>query len=65
MPDGPEQLRGRRADAAACRIVWYDTVRCDGWWADEIVYGDTTRFVLVRPDGGRLSLATTLLDRGR
>jgi UDP-N-acetylmuramate: L-alanyl-gamma-D-glutamyl-meso-diaminopimelate ligase len=49
------------AGAAGCRTVWYDTARCDGWWADEIVYGDTTRFVLVRPDGGRLPLATTLL----
>ncbi len=50
------------AGEAACRIVWYDTQRCDGgWWADEIVYGDTTRFVLVRPDGRRLALTTTLL----
>jgi UDP-N-acetylmuramate: L-alanyl-gamma-D-glutamyl-meso-diaminopimelate ligase len=49
------------AGEARCRIVWYDTKRCEGWWADEIVYGETSRFVLVRPDGGRLSLATTLL----
>jgi UDP-N-acetylmuramate: L-alanyl-gamma-D-glutamyl-meso-diaminopimelate ligase len=50
------------AGQAGCRIVWYDTARCEGgWWADEVVYGDVTRFVLVRPDGGRLALATTLL----
>lgn len=49
------------AAEAACRVVWYDTAPCEGWWADEIVYGETTRFVLVRPDGRRLSLATTLL----
>jgi UDP-N-acetylmuramate: L-alanyl-gamma-D-glutamyl-meso-diaminopimelate ligase len=49
------------ASAAGCRIVWYDTVKCEGWWADEIAYGDTTRFTLVRPDGRRLPLATTLL----
>ncbi|MBS0361577.1 MAG: hypothetical protein JSR98_09365, partial [Proteobacteria bacterium] len=54
------------AGEAASRIVWYDTHpnphgRCDGWWADEVVVGGTTRFVLVRPDGGRLALSTTLL----
>jgi UDP-N-acetylmuramate: L-alanyl-gamma-D-glutamyl-meso-diaminopimelate ligase len=49
------------AGQAAGRIVWYDTARCDGWWADQIVYGETTRFVLVSPDGGRLPLATSLL----
>jgi UDP-N-acetylmuramate: L-alanyl-gamma-D-glutamyl-meso-diaminopimelate ligase len=50
------------AGEAGCRIVWYDTGRCDGgWWADDVVYGDTTRFTLVRPDGGRLALATSLL----
>lgn len=54
------------AGEARCRIVWYDTAAPssgpgDGWWADEIVYGETTRFVLVRPDGRRLALATSLL----
>jgi UDP-N-acetylmuramate: L-alanyl-gamma-D-glutamyl-meso-diaminopimelate ligase len=53
------------AGEARCRIVWYDTTRpssgLEGWWADEIVYGETTRFVLIRPDGGRLPLATSLL----
>ena len=54
------------AGEGACRIVWYDTQRCSpdqegGWWADEIVYGETTRFVLIRPDGARLPMATSLL----
>ncbi|HEY4031357.1 MAG TPA: Mur ligase family protein [Caulobacteraceae bacterium] len=46
---------------ASARIVWYDTARCDGWWAQDIVYGETTRFTLVRPDGGKMPLATGLL----
>ncbi len=47
--------------AAASRIVWYDTARCDGWWADDVVYGDVTRFTLVSPDGPRIALSTSLL----
>lgn len=46
---------------ASCRIVWYDTARCDGWWAEDVAYGDTTRFTLVGPDGGKLALSTGLL----
>jgi UDP-N-acetylmuramate: L-alanyl-gamma-D-glutamyl-meso-diaminopimelate ligase len=49
------------AGEAASRIVWYDTDRCDGWWAQDVVYGETTRFTLVRPDGGKLALSTVLL----
>jgi UDP-N-acetylmuramate: L-alanyl-gamma-D-glutamyl-meso-diaminopimelate ligase len=49
------------AGHAACRIVWYDTAPCPGWWAQGVVYGETTRFTLVRPDGGKLALETTLL----
>lgn len=49
------------AGEAASRVVWYDTRRCDGWWSDEVVYGETTRFVLVSPAGRRIPLATTLL----
>ena len=49
------------AGEAGCRIVWYDTASCDGWWAKDVVYGETTRFTLVRPDGGQLALAATLL----
>ncbi len=49
------------ADAAACRVVWYDTARCDGWWADDVIYGDVTRFALVSPEGRRIALSTSLL----
>ena len=49
------------AGEAASRIVWYDTAPCDGWWARDVVYGDITRFTLVRPDGGKLALSTGLL----
>jgi UDP-N-acetylmuramate: L-alanyl-gamma-D-glutamyl-meso-diaminopimelate ligase len=54
------------AGEARCRIVWYDTDRPpegmgDGWWAEDIVYADVTRFALVRPDGRRVALSTSLL----
>jgi UDP-N-acetylmuramate: L-alanyl-gamma-D-glutamyl-meso-diaminopimelate ligase len=52
-----------RAIAAECkaRIVWYDTPALDGWRAENVVYGEVTRFTLVAPDGGKLALATSLL----
>lgn len=52
-----------RAIAAetSSRVVWYGTAPGDGWWAEDVVYGDTTRFTLVRPDGGRVVLSTSLL----
>ncbi|MCR5876000.1 Mur ligase domain-containing protein [Phenylobacterium sp. J426] len=52
------------AGEAASSIVWYDVEQADGgqgWCADEVVFGDITRFVLKGPDGRRLRLATTLL----
>ncbi|WP_293903837.1 Mur ligase domain-containing protein [Phenylobacterium sp.] len=49
------------AGEAACRIVWYDTAPCDGWYAEDVTYGDTSRFTLVGPGGRRVALATTLL----
>jgi len=49
------------AGEAAGRIVWYDTEACDGWWAQEVTYGEVSRFTLVRPDGGKLTLSTLLL----
>jgi UDP-N-acetylmuramate: L-alanyl-gamma-D-glutamyl-meso-diaminopimelate ligase len=48
---------------AACRIVWYDTCRCEGWWAKDVVYGEITRFTLVDPDGATLALSTGLLGQ--
>lgn len=49
------------ASETAARIVWYDTAPCVGWHAEEITFGDTTRFTLVRPDRGKIALTTSLL----
>jgi UDP-N-acetylmuramate: L-alanyl-gamma-D-glutamyl-meso-diaminopimelate ligase len=49
------------AGEAASRIVWYDTAPCDGWYSRDVVFGETSRFVLVGPGGRELSLATSLL----
>ena len=49
------------ASNAACRVVWYDTAPCDGWYWEAVTYGETSRFTLVGPNGRRLPLATTLL----
>ncbi len=49
------------AGEAACRIVWYDTDPCDGWHAENVQFGDTSRFTLAGPGGRRVPLATTLL----
>ena len=49
------------AGEAAARIVWYDTGPCEGWYAQDVVLGETSRFTLVGPGGRRLALATTLL----
>jgi len=43
------------------RIVWYDTAPCDGWYARDVVFGETSRFTLMAPDGRRIALATSLL----
>lgn len=47
--------------AASARTVWYDTRACDGWWAENPVFGETSRFTLVGPSGRRLDLTTRLL----
>ncbi len=49
------------AGQAACRIVWYDTSPCDGWYPEALAFGETTRFTLVGPGGRRLALSTSLL----
>jgi UDP-N-acetylmuramate: L-alanyl-gamma-D-glutamyl-meso-diaminopimelate ligase len=49
------------AGEAACRIVWYDTSPCDGWYPEAVAFGETTRFTLVGPGGRRLALSTSLL----
>lgn len=49
------------ADESRARVVWYDTQALDGWRAEQVVFGEITRFTLVAPDGGKLALATSLL----
>lgn len=53
------------AGEAASRVVWYDVGPCDGWCAEDVVFGDVTRFVLKAPakngEARRIRLATTLL----
>ena len=43
------------------RVVWYNTAPCDGWWAQDIAYGETSRFTLMGPGGRRVDLSTGLL----
>ena len=49
------------AHETGARVVWYDTQALDGWRAEGVVFGETTCFTLVAPDGGKLALTTTLL----
>ena len=46
---------------AASRVVWYGRAPCEGWYAEDVAFGDTSRFTLVGPGGRRVALATTLL----
>jgi UDP-N-acetylmuramate: L-alanyl-gamma-D-glutamyl-meso-diaminopimelate ligase len=49
------------AGETAAPVVWYDTAPCDGWYAEDVVYGETTRFRLMGPGGFMLDMVTTLL----
>jgi UDP-N-acetylmuramate: L-alanyl-gamma-D-glutamyl-meso-diaminopimelate ligase len=49
------------ASETQVRVVWYDTEAAGGWRAEKVVFGETTRFALVAPDGGKLALETSLL----
>lgn len=42
-------------------VVWYGREACPGYHAAHVRIGETTRFDLVKPDGGRVALETTLL----
>ena len=54
-PRAPGDPRHRRRGRHAA-IVWYDTGRCDGWWADDVVYGETdAASPWCGPDGGRIA----------
>ncbi|MBW8813870.1 MAG: hypothetical protein JF588_10640 [Caulobacterales bacterium] len=49
------------AGESAARIVWYDTAPGADWRAEDVAFGETSRFTLVGPNGRRLTMATTLL----
>jgi UDP-N-acetylmuramate: L-alanyl-gamma-D-glutamyl-meso-diaminopimelate ligase len=49
------------AGEAAARMVWYDTAPCDGWYSEDVTFGETSRFTLVSPARRRIPLTTTLL----
>jgi UDP-N-acetylmuramate: L-alanyl-gamma-D-glutamyl-meso-diaminopimelate ligase len=54
-----EAIRAVVAEARA-PVVWYGD-QPGQWRAESVVFGDTSRFQLVSPQGARLPLATTLL----
>ena len=43
------------------RVVWYDTKPCQGWFSRNVVYGETSSFTLIGPEGSGLDLTTSLL----
>ena len=43
------------------RVVWYGVDECDGYYAEGLQIGETTRFRLVTPEGERIPLETQLL----
>ncbi|MDP3618305.1 MAG: Mur ligase family protein, partial [Ramlibacter sp.] len=43
------------------RVVWYDTEPCDGWSAQDVTFGEVSRFTLIGPRGRRVPIATSLL----
>jgi len=51
----------RIAPETQARIVWYDTVPGEGWFSSDVVYGETTRFVLNGPGRAPIALETALL----
>jgi UDP-N-acetylmuramate: L-alanyl-gamma-D-glutamyl-meso-diaminopimelate ligase len=53
-------IRAVVAETAA-PVVWYGGEDGQGWFAQDVVYGETTRFVLRGPGGRSVPLATGLL----
>ncbi|MDB5451859.1 MAG: mpl [Caulobacteraceae bacterium] len=49
------------AGETGARTIWYDTRPCDGWFSADVVYGETTHFTLMAPNGDRIGLSTSLL----
>lgn len=52
-----------RAIAGDCAVqpVWYGTAPGEGWYCRDVVFGETSSFTLVAPDGRTLDLQTQLL----
>ncbi|MFN3514124.1 MAG: Mur ligase domain-containing protein [Phenylobacterium sp.] len=49
------------AGETTARLVWYGASPCEGWFARDVAFGETTRFVLAGPGGRELPLRTGLL----
>lgn len=49
------------AHETKARVVWYGAAECDSWRAEDVAYGEETRFTVVSPAGRRLPLRTGLL----
>lgn len=49
------------ASEARARVVWYAREPGAEWSAHDVVFGETTRFILAGPGGRRVAMATTLL----
>jgi UDP-N-acetylmuramate: L-alanyl-gamma-D-glutamyl-meso-diaminopimelate ligase len=52
-----------RAIAGDCAVapVWYGTAPGEGWYCRDVVFGETSSFTLVTPDGRFIPLETQLL----
>ena len=52
-----------RAIAGDCAVqpVWYGTAPGEGWYCRDVVFGETSSFTLVSPDGHAIDLQTQLL----
>lgn len=49
------------AGETRARVVWYDTRPGPSWHSRDVVFGETTQFELVAPDGRVIRLSTGLL----
>ena len=46
---------------AGRRVVWYGREACPGYFAENLIIGEVSRFVLITPAGARIPLETELL----
>ena len=54
-------FEGLRRLTAGRAVVWYGREMCPGYFAENLVIGEISRFNLVTPDGDRIALETELL----